>query len=81
MARIHCHYFDCAFLDDAYCSAAAVEIDPDKGCLTYHPSENLVEEEEVWESEEELEEDVDSWEDLEDDLEDEDEDENWIDEE
>ena len=27
MARIRCHYADCVFLDEGYCSAAAVEID------------------------------------------------------
>ena len=39
MPRIRCHYLDCIFLDERYCSAAAVEIDPDKGCLTYSPNE------------------------------------------
>jgi hypothetical protein len=57
-------------LDEGYCSAAAVEIDPDTGCNTYTPSEDA---EEEWEEEEELE-----WEDEEeeeDDLWEEDEDE------
>jgi hypothetical protein len=39
-------------LDEGYCSAAAVEIDPDTGCGTYSPSEETAEE---WEEEEELE--------------------------
>ncbi len=30
MPKIRCHYLDCAFLDEGYCSAAAVEVDPDK---------------------------------------------------
>jgi len=34
MPKIRCHYNDCAFLDDGYCSAALVEINPDNGCLT-----------------------------------------------
>ncbi len=57
MPRIRCHYMDCVFLDDGYCSAAAVEFDPDTGCATYTPSENSTEEK--WDEEEELEE----WED------------------
>ena len=52
MPRIKCHYVDCVFLDEGYCSAAAVEIDPDAGCNTYSPSEEAAEE---WEEEEELE--------------------------
>jgi len=52
MPRIKCHYVDCVFLDEGYCSAAAVEIDPDAGCNTYSPSEESAEE---WEEEEELE--------------------------
>ena len=57
MPRIRCHYTDCVFLDDGYCSAAAVEFDPDTGCTTYSPSESAVVGEE-WETElEEWEED------------------------
>jgi len=52
MPRIKCHYADCVFLDEGYCSAAAVEMDPDTGCNTYSPSEAT---EEEWEDEEELE--------------------------
>ena len=39
MARIRCHYADCVFLDEGYCSAAAIELDPDTGCATYTPTE------------------------------------------
>lgn len=39
MPRIRCHYLDCVFLDERYCSAAAIEINPDAGCLTYTPNE------------------------------------------
>ena len=70
MPRIKCHYIDCVFLDDGYCSAAAVEIDPDTGCATYSPSDEAAGE---WEEEE-----VAEWE--EDEAED-DEDELWDDEE
>jgi hypothetical protein len=60
MPRIRCHYLDCVFLDDGYCSAAAVEIDPDAGCMTYSPNAET-DAEDDWEDEEEMEE----WEDLE----------------
>ncbi len=73
MPRIRCHYLDCVFLDDGYCSAAAVEIDPDAGCTTYSPTaESSVEDD--WEDEEELEE----WEDLE--GEEDEEEDLWVDE-
>lgn len=73
MPRIKCHYADCVFLDEGYCSAAAVEIDPDAGCNTYSPSDEAAEEwdeeeEELeWDDEEE-EEDEDLWEEDEDDF-------------
>jgi len=70
MPRIKCHYMDCIFLDEGYCSAAAVELDPDTGCATYSPSEEAAADSN-WEEEEELE-----WE--EEDVEDEDEE--WLDE-
>jgi len=57
MPRIRCHYLDCVFLDDGYCSAAAIELDPDTGCLTYSQSTELLDPE--WVGEEELEEDWD----------------------
>jgi hypothetical protein len=70
MPRIKCHYADCVFLDEGYCSAAAVEIDPDSGCNTYTPSDEAeVEwEEEEGEWEEEEEEDDDLWEEDDDDF-------------
>lgn len=40
MARIRCHYTDCALLDDGYCSAAHIELDPDTGCATYAATED-----------------------------------------
>jgi hypothetical protein len=55
MPRIRCHYTDCIFLDEGYCSAAAVEFDPDTGCATYSPVDGPAAEAE-WEDEEELEE-------------------------
>jgi len=67
MPRIRCHYADCVFLDEGYCSAAAVEFDADTGCATYSPNEEAASNNEDWE-EEELEEweedDADEEEDL-----------------
>lgn len=61
MPRIRCRYVDCVFLEDGYCGAAAVEVDPDEGCLTYShiedvPTDEAWDEEEmdeIWEEEEE----------------------------
>jgi formate hydrogenlyase subunit 6/NADH:ubiquinone oxidoreductase subunit I len=72
MPRIKCHYIDCVFLDEGYCSAAAIELDPDTGCATYSPSDEAVaeedweEEEEEWEEDESEEEDDELWDDEED---------------
>ncbi len=73
MARIRCHYADCVFLDDGYCSAAAIELDPDTGCATYTPSEDSAKED--WDEEEVDEWDEDETEDEEEESWDEDEDE------
>jgi hypothetical protein len=73
MPRIRCHYLDCIFLDEGYCSAAAIELDPDSGCMTYSPTAEAATEED-WEDEEELEE----WEDLE--GEEDEEEDAWLDE-
>jgi hypothetical protein len=72
MPRIRCHYVDCVFLDDSYCGAAAVELDPDTGCQTYSPADDAAAED--WEEEEE---ELEEWED---DAE-EDDDELWVDDE
>ncbi|MGH2522335.1 MAG: hypothetical protein ACRDH2_07515 [Anaerolineales bacterium] len=64
MPRIRCHYEDCIFLEDGYCGAAAIELEPEAGCLTYTRVDEAAEK------------DADEWEDeeLEDELEEEDED-------
>jgi hypothetical protein len=56
MPQIRCRYIDCVFLEDGYCGAKGVEIDPDEGCLTYTSLDDLAmvddedwEDEEVWE--------------------------------
>jgi hypothetical protein len=74
MPRIRCHYLDCVFLDDGYCSAAAIEVDPDSGCMTYSPTSEVAQDED-WEDEEELEE----WDEAE--SEDEEEEDVWLDDE
>ena len=74
MARIRCHYADCVFLDEGYCSAAAIELDPDTGCATYTPNEEAAkedwEEEELdeWEDEEAEDEEEESWDEEEDEI-------------
>lgn len=61
MPRIRCHYLDCAFLDDGYCSAGMVEMDPDTGCKTY--SANVeAQAEDSWDEEEEDE--LEEWEEV-----------------
>jgi hypothetical protein len=72
MPRIRCHYIDCVFVDDGYCSAAAVEIDPDVGCMTFSRASDI--DDEDWDDPEK---ELDDWEDIE--LEDDD-DELWLDE-
>lgn len=74
MPRIRCHYLDCVFIDDGYCGAAAIEVDPDVGCMTYSRADDL-EVEDEWEEDEENE--LDEWEEAD---EDEEEDELWLDE-
>lgn len=40
MPRIRCHYIACVYLDDGYCGAARVELDPDVGCMTHKRSDD-----------------------------------------
>jgi hypothetical protein len=74
MARIRCHYADCVFLDEGYCSAAAIELDPDTGCATYTPNEEAAkddwEEEELdeWDDEEVEDEEEEAWDEDEDEI-------------
>ncbi len=75
MARIRCLYPDCIFLDEGYCTAAIIQVDPNQGCLTYKPEDedDLPLDEELWEDELEGDSDDISWEaELEDALDDED---------
>jgi hypothetical protein len=67
MPRIRCRYIDCIFLDDGYCSAVTVEIDPDLGCMTFKRSSDL--DEDDWEEDND---EIDEWDGME--IEDEDDD-------
>lgn len=69
MPRIRCHYLDCVFIDDGYCGAAAIEVDPDVGCMTYSRADDL-EVVDDWEDEEEDE--LEEWDEIDPDEEDED---------
>jgi hypothetical protein len=79
MPRIRCHYEDCIFLEDGYCGAAAIELEPEAGCLTYtrvdEAEDKVVDD---WEEEEEFEDELED--ENEDYYDDEDEDEAWDDE-
>ena len=69
MPRIRCHYTDCVFVDDGFCSAASVEFDQETGCVTYNPmdgvkDDDILDEDEMDEmDEEDLEEGEEDWED------------------
>lgn len=73
MPRIRCHYIDCILLDDGYCGAAAIEIDPDQGCMTYsRPDDQDVDDD--WDDEEE---ELEEWDEIDPE---EDDDDLWVDE-
>jgi len=72
MPRILCHYVDCVFLDDRFCSAASIELDPDTGCMTYRRTADVLDEDD-WEDEID-----DEW--VDEGFEEEDDDDFWLDE-
>ncbi|MFP3853455.1 MAG: hypothetical protein ACLFWD_04075 [Anaerolineales bacterium] len=37
MPPIRCHYADCLNLEEGFCAADSIELDPEDGCLTYDP--------------------------------------------
>ena len=43
MPRIRCLYVNCVYLDDGFCSAPSVEVDPDEGCRTFTQASDLIE--------------------------------------
>ena len=40
MTQIYCAFQDCEYYENGLCSAAAIRISPDEGCLTYTPFES-----------------------------------------
>lgn len=64
MARIQCRYLQCIHLDNGYCSALLVQLDPEEGCLSY--SQDSIESlDDDWDDDEDFldweKEDVDNW--------------------
>jgi hypothetical protein len=79
MPRIRCHYDDCVFLEEGYCGAAAIELDPEMGCQTYSRADDAAaEDEEDWE-EDSL--DEEEWDDEDEDLYEDEEEDDWDEEE
>ncbi len=69
MTRIRCRDRRCIFNKNGICSSEEIEYEPDAGCLTMEPREDVEDEEEEWEEDElaedledeEEEEDEDEW--------------------
>ncbi len=69
MTRIRCRDRRCIFNKNGICTSEEIEYEPDAGCLTMEPREDVEEEEEEWEEDElaedledeEEEEDEDEW--------------------
>lgn len=65
MPRIRCHYIDCTFNDDLFCSAATIEVDPKLGCITFSNGDKDDDgkntDEELEEIDEESDDDDDLW--------------------
>ena len=78
--KIRCKYIDCAFLDEGYCISAQIDLDSDKGCLTYQSNDDLPIDDNIDEIE-----NLSDWDeaDIEDDVDvnDEDDDDPWMDDE
>jgi hypothetical protein len=72
MTRIRCRDRRCIFNKNGICTSEEIEYEPDAGCLTMEPREDVEEEEEEWE-EDELAEDLE-------DEDEEDEEDEWDDE-
>ena len=54
MTRIRCRDSRCTFWKNGLCTSDEIEYDPDAGCLTMEPREDLIEDEEAeWEEDEE----------------------------
>lgn len=54
MTRIRCRDSRCTFWKNGLCTTETIEYDPDAGCLTMEPREDLVEDDDLdWEEDEE----------------------------
>ena len=70
MPRIRCRYVGCIHLDNGFCGAPVIELDPDEGCRAFAlPSADIYDDD--WDEDEELE----AWDSGYDD----DEDDDWLD--
>ena len=38
MPPIRCRYSDCLNIEEGFCAAGSIELDPEDGCLTYEPT-------------------------------------------
>ncbi len=53
MTRIRCRDSRCTFWKNSVCTSDEIEYDPDAGCLTMEPREDLVDDESEWEEDDE----------------------------
>jgi hypothetical protein len=54
MTRIRCRDSRCTYWKNSICTSDEIEYDPDAGCLTMEPREDLVEDDDMeWEEDEE----------------------------
>jgi len=58
MPRIRCSYLGCVYREGDYCNVALVELDPEDGCLTFTPLEDILLEDDEWDEVLEQEEDL-----------------------
>lgn len=68
MPRIRFLYIDCVFLDDGFCGASTIKLDPDVGCASYKRTDDFGLDEDLKGEDED--EELEDWEEI--DLEDDD---------
>lgn len=54
MARIRCKYIGCTFLDEGLCTATAIELDPDEGCITFTQIGDPFDDDDDWDNNDDL---------------------------
>ena len=57
MPRIRCLYIGCIHLDNGFCSAPVIELDPDEGCHTFSQTSADIYDDDDWDDDDEL----DNW--------------------